>query len=196
MDQDFDAGGPGGSGDDSGDNRSEQVRGALLRALAGVVVVGLVIALGTVIVVRALGLNESDSPGPVGSAPSGPTQPLPTTALPVPGEDSESAEPTPTPSESASPTAGKGDIELAISPLNPRPGERVNLTGKYQGADNLSLQVQRFEDGSWRDFGVEATVRVGAYATYVMTQRTGEQRFRMFDPRTKQGSNVVLVTIG
>jgi hypothetical protein len=197
MDQDFDAGGPGGSGDDSGDDRSEQVRGALLRALAGVVVVGLVIALGTVIVVRALGLNESNSPGPVGSAPSGPTQPLPTTALPVPGEDSESAEPTPTPSESASPTAaGKGDIELAISPLNPRPGERVNLTGKYQGADNLSLQVQRFEDGSWRDFGVEATVRVGAYATYVMTQRTGEQRFRMFDPRTKQGSNVVLVTIG
>jgi hypothetical protein len=197
MDQDFDAGGPGGPGEESGDDRSEQVRGALLKALAGVVVVGLVIALGTVLVVRALGLNENDSPGPVGSVPSGPTTPLPTTALPVPGEDSESAEPTPTPTESASPTAaGQGDIELEISPLNPRPGERVNLTGKYQGADNVSLQVQRFEDGSWRDFGVEANVRVGAYATYVMTERTGEQRFRMFDPRAKQGSNVVLVTIG
>ena len=28
-----------------------------------------------------------------------------------------------------------------------------------------------------------------------MTGQSGEQRFRMFDPATKRGSNVVLVTI-
>ena len=29
-----------------------------------------------------------------------------------------------------------------------------------------------------------------------MTGRPGEQRFRMYDPEAKEGSNVVLVTIG
>jgi hypothetical protein len=74
--------------------------------------------------------------------------------------------------------------------------ERVNLTGRYRGADNVELQVQRFEEGEWRDFGVKASVRVGAYDTYVMTGRPGEQRFRMWDPAARKGSNVVLVTIG
>ena len=50
-----------------------------------------------------------------------------------------------------------------------RANERVNLTGTYKKADNVGLQVQRFEDGKWRDFGVSATVRVGTFETYVMT---------------------------
>ena len=73
--------------------------------------------------------------------------------------------------------------------------ERVNLTGTYKGADTQQLEVQRFEDGQWTDFGVQATVRVGTFATYIMTGRTGENRFRVFDPKTKQGSNVIMVTI-
>jgi hypothetical protein len=183
---------------ESEEERSEQVRNALLKALAVVVVIGVVIALGTTIVVRALGLDENDSSGPVGSQPDVPTKALPTTALPDPGEDGDQAEPSeePSASPSASPNKGTGDIQLDISPIKAGPGDRVNLTGTYQGADNLSLEVQRFEDGTWRNFGVQATVRVGTYATYVQTQRPGEQRFRMFDPTTKDGSNVVLVTIG
>jgi hypothetical protein len=191
MDDDFD------DGDRHQEERSDQVRNALLKALAAVVVIGVVIALGTTIVVRTLGLDESDSPGPVGAAPSEPVQPLPTTAIPVPGEESEEAEPTEEPSDEASPDAGKkGDLQLDVSPVVARPMERVNLTGTYKGADNLELQVQRFEDGDWRDFGVTASVRVGTFETYVMTGRPGEQRFRMFDPQAKQGSNVVMVTIG
>jgi len=192
MDDDFDNGG----GSDEG--RSAQVRGALLKALAAVIVIGVVIALGTTIVVRALGLNEGDdSPGPVGAAPKGPAKTLPTTALPVPSADSKDAEPTEEPSQSASPdAAGKGDIELDLSPIEVRPMERVNLTGRYKGADNVGLQVQRFEDGDWQDFGVDVTVHQGTYATYVQTGRPGEQRFRMYDPATRQGSNVVLVTTG
>ena len=63
---------------DDEEDRSAQVRGALLKALAVVVVIGVVIALGTTVVVRALGLNEGDSPGPVGTASSEPDEPLPT----------------------------------------------------------------------------------------------------------------------
>lgn len=177
------------------EERSEQVRNALLKALVVVIAIGVVIALGTTIVVRALGLNESESPGPVGAAPSGPPTPLPTTALPVPGEKSETASPTETPSDEATPDGKKGRIELDVSPVMARPMERVNLTGTYKGADNVGLQVQRFEDGTWRDFGVDATVRVGTYETFVMTGRSGENRFRMYDPEADQGSNVVMVTI-
>ncbi len=177
-------------GEQSEEDRSAQVRGALLKAFAVVVVIGVVIAIGTTVVVRALGLNEGDSPGPVGTASSVPDKPLPTKAIPQPG-DNKTAEPDPKPADK-----GKtGKIQLAISPVLARPMERVNLTGTYKGADNVGLQVQRFEDGNWQDFGVDATVRVGAYATYIMTGRAGEQRFRMYDPESDEGSNVVLVTI-
>ena len=180
--------------DQSDEERSELLRGTLVKALAILVVIGVVIALGTTIVVRALGLNESDSASPVGPASSGPgpSTPLPTTALPVPGESE-----TPQPSDQPKPhAAGQGDIQLQVTPTRARPMERVNLTGTYKGADNVGLQVQRFENGTWHDFGVETTVRVGTYETYVQTGKTGEQRFRMYDPQAKKGSNVELVTIG
>lgn len=181
------------------EERAAQVRGALLKALAVVAVIGVVIAIGTTIMVRALGLNEGDSPGPIGSAPAGPAKPLPTTALPDPGTGSQDAEPTDgpsgSPSESATPKPGTGEIVLDVSPIRARPNDRVNLTGTYEGADSLSLEVQRFQDGQWQNFGVTANVKVGTYATYIMTGRPGEQRFRMYDPETKEGSNVVLVTI-
>ena len=37
---------------------------------------------------------------------------------------------------------------------------------------------------------------LSGYKTYVMTGRAGENRFRMYDPTSERGSNVVLVTIG
>ena len=174
------------------DDRSEQVRGALFTLLAVLALIAVLIALGTVIVVRALGLDEGGTTGPVGSAPSAPSaprKPLPTTALPVPGEESPTDGPVKT-------TGGKRrDIHLSISPVTALPNERINLTGTYRGADNVGLMVQRFEDGVWRDFGVSATVRVGTYETWVMTGRPGEQRFRVWDPGARRGSNVVLVTV-
>jgi hypothetical protein len=175
------------------EERSAQVRSALLKALGIVLVIGILIAVGTTIMVHALGLNDGDT-GPVGAAPDKPTQPLPTTALPVPGDKSDG--PSDEPSASQSPDGAQGGkIELSISPVIARPMERVNLTGSYRGADNLQLEVQRFEDGQWTDFGVKATVRVGTFATYIMTGHTGENRFRVFDPQAQEGSNVILVTI-
>lgn len=177
----------------SDEERSTQVRGALFKALAVLAVIGVLIFLGTTIMVRALDLDEGSAPGPVGAGSNQPDTPLPTTALPVPGQ--ESGEPSDEPSASESPDEGTGPIELAISPVMARPMERVNFTGSYSGADNLQLEVQRFDDGQWTNFGVQATVRVGTFETYIMTGRTGENRFRVFDPATQQGSNVIMVTI-
>ncbi len=181
--------------DDEHDHKgSEPVSSVLFKGLMVIVLIGVVIALGTTIVVRALGLNEGSSSEPVGSGSSEPTDPLPTTALPNPDEDQAAEEEDP--GDLVTPEAGKkGRIQLDVTPVMARPMERVNLTGTYKKADNVGLQVQRFEDGKWRDFGVSATVRVGTYETFVMTGQSGEHRFRMYDPAAKEGSNVVLVTI-
>jgi hypothetical protein len=42
---------------------------------------------------------------------------------------------------------------------------------------------------------VHVTVNVGTFATYVMTGRPGDQKFRVFDPTSKTASNEVTVTI-
>ncbi len=182
MDHDFDD-------EPSEEERSTQVRNALLTGLAAVVVIGLLIAMGTTLMVRALGLDEGESGAAVGASPASPDRPLPTKALPVPGA-SQSPQDLITPS--GAPT---GPIQLSISPVLARPMERVNLTGAYPGHDNVGLQVQREENGQWSDFGVQATVRVGTFETYVMTGRPGDNRFRMYDPQDDQASNVVVVTI-
>jgi hypothetical protein len=177
------------------EERSEQVRSVLGKALLVLVIVGVLIFIGTTIMVRALGLNEGSDPNTVGSGGSAePPKALPSSALPVPGKQSESASPSESPSESAKP-GKRGDIELSISPIMAKPMERVNLTGTYKGADNVQLEVQRFDSGKWSNFGVQADVNVGTFATYVMTGRTGENRFRVFDPQSNKGSNVILVTI-
>ena len=176
------------------DDGSEQVSSVLVKGLLVIALIAVVIALGTTIVVRALGLNEgASSSGPVGADSTEVTKPMPTTALPVPGEDKKSEDKF---DGGVPPKSGKrGRIQLDVSPVMARTNERINLTGTYRKADNVGLKVQRFEDGTWRDFGVNATVRVGTFETYVMTSQVGEHRFRMFDPSTKEGSNVVLVTV-
>ncbi len=187
MDHDYDD-------EPSEEERSGQVRKALIAGLVAVVVIGVLIAMGTTLMVRALGLNEGEATDPAGAPTSEPDQPLPTKALPVPGA-------TQTPGDLVTPSGAPSDdatgsIQLAISPGTARAMERVNLTGSYPGHDNVGLQVQREENGQWSDFGVQATVRAGTYATYVMTGRPGENKFRMYDPQDDQGSNVVVVTIG
>jgi len=174
------------------DDERPAVRGVLLKALAVVVGVAVAIALGTTLVVRALGL-DAGSAEPVGSEETGPGRSLPTTALPVPGE---SESPSEEPSELVSPEEPEaGAIELSVSPVTVRPMERINLTGVYADHDNVGLQVQRWEAGSWSDFGVSATVRADRFETYVMTGRAGENRFRVYDPEADEGSNPVVVTV-
>ena len=62
--------------------------------------------------------------------------------------------------------------------------------------DPASRRVQRQENGAWTNFGVDASVTAGTFQTYVMSGRTGENTFRVFDPVARKASNVVEVTIG
>lgn len=171
--------------------RQERIIAAVLKILGVALAVGLTIGLGTWVMVKSLGLDSTEvvslGPGPVEPRPE-----LPTTALPQPSDESE---PEPEPEPEPTSTALEGDLILNASPLAVGAMERVNLTGQWPGQDSVSLLVQRFEDGAWVDFGVQVQVRIGGFATYVMTGREGDNKFRVYDPNTETASNEVTVTI-
>lgn len=178
--------------DDRSDRR-QAFAAAALKVLLVAVVVGAAIGLGTFLVVKSLGLDETEVGG-LGAVPTAPVSPLPTTALPVETELPE--EPPPTGLVTESPTdVGTGELYLAASPQFVRPMERINLTGRWPGRDAVGLMVQRLEDGEWVDFGVQTQVSVGTYKTYVQTGREGDNVFRVFDPNSDTASNEVTVTI-
>jgi hypothetical protein len=178
--------------DDERDPR-QQVSAVIAKILGVALAIGLVIGGGAWVLVKALGLDSADVAGTT-IGQDGPTTPLPTTALPVPGQSDD-------PSSDASgvvtapPTAANTGLYLSASPVIVGPMERINLTGQWPGHDNESLLVQRFEDGQWADFGVQVHVNIGTFETYVMTGRQGDQKFRVFDPTTQTASNEVTVTI-
>ena len=179
------------------DERSHEVRTVLLKFVGFAAAVVLFIVIVTVIAVKALDLNDSATP--VSGTPDAPTSALPNTALPTDGE-SETPDPevTVTPVDPSNPTQSPGstDLFLNASPVFVKPMERINLTGQWPGKDNMSLLIQRFEDGEWVDFGVQVQVQVGTFETYVMTGREGPNKFRLLDPESGSTSNEVTVTIG
>ena len=98
------------------------------------------------------------------------------------------------PSEEASPRAER--ITLFVAPQAVSPGERINFNGVYVDGEGVALQVQRKSGGAWSDFPVTATVRGGAFETWIMTSQTGRAEFRMYDEEANRVSNVVVVDIG
>ena len=177
--------------------RQERIVNAVLKVVGIAVAIGLAIGLGTWVMVKSLGLDDADS-SVLGSAPTTPIKPLPTKALPEPGSTGSSSpgeDPSDFPTDIVTPSPG-GDLFVSASPVFVNAMERINLTGQWPGKDNVSLLVQRFEDGEWVDFGVQVQVRVGTFETYVMTGREGDNKFRLFDPETNTASNEVKVTVG
>jgi hypothetical protein len=173
--------------------RQQEVTSVVLKIVGVAIAIGLVIGMGAWVLVKALGLDAADSTGPSFARVS-PVNPLPSSALPQPGGSD-----LPTPENTGLVTPGasiSGDLYLSASPVLVRPSERINLTGQWPGHDNESLLVQRFENGQWNDFGVQVGVHVGTFSTYVLTSRTGDQRFRVFDPESETASNEVTVTVG
>ena len=161
------------------------------------------VLVGGVVGVIAFGAAKMSG---IGEASGGPTQEpslympsgKPSTspeAYPDPPETSESPTEEPTPSEEPSPTKPAHEISLQGYPAAVAPGERINLTGVFPTGEGARLQVQRFE-GGWTNFPVTATVRGGTFETYVLTSRTGKQRFRVIDMGSGKASNAVRVTIG
>lgn len=85
-------------------------------------------------------------------------------------------------------------ISLSASPVEVSPMERIYLSGTYPGGEGKSLQVQRRE-GGWSDFPTSASVSGGTFSTYVMTGRSGANKFRVVDPSTGKKSNAVTVRV-
>jgi hypothetical protein len=176
------------------DDQRRDLTEALLKVAGVAVGIGLVLAIGVFVMVRALGFSDNTPAAHSTSGPDASPSALPTRALTPSGSPSDSA--TAEPSTSASPSTQPG-IKLAASPVQVAPGQRINLTGSYPGADNLSLQVQRKEGGTWAPFAdVTAPVKVSSFATYVITSRTGRMSFRVVDTTTGKASNPVQVTVG
>jgi hypothetical protein len=179
--------------EDERHDRQQEITAVLVKILGVAVAIGLVIGGGAWLLVKTLGLDATQSSD---GSPSQiqPVTPLPTTALPVPSV----SVPSPTQSGLVTSTSspGNGALYLSASPVFVKPMERINLTGQWPGHDNVGLMVQRFENGAWSDFGVQAQVDVGTFATYVMTGHTGDQRFRVYDPQSKTASNDVKITVG
>jgi len=192
------------------DDESNWVR-QLLTALAALAVVSAVVggivgvvALGAADVVGLAGDEESASP--VEPSLYIPPPPSPSPSAPsTPGSTGPEA-PTSAASPSASETTEKPDrsekkprnrrITLSASPQSVSEMERIDLTGRYRGGSGATLQVQRFEGGSWDDFPVTVTVSGGSFSTYVLSGRTGQNRFRVLDHSAGRASNPVTVRIG
>lgn len=176
------------------DDQRRQLAEVFLKVVAIAVGVGVVIAIGVFIMVKALGFSDSTPAAHSSSQPDAPST-LPTRALTPSGSPSPSEEPSAT--KTSKPAKPKDKIKLSATPQQVGPGERINLTGSYPGADNVALQVQRKENDVWVPFAdVQAQVRVGTFETYVITSRTGGMKFRVFDPTSDAASNAVGVTVG
>ena len=169
-----------------------------MKVVGVAVVIGLAIGIGTWVIVKSLGLDDTELSS-VGPAPVEPVKPLPTKALPQKGQSSTpDDDPSDFPTDLVTPTIepGDGDLFLNASPVFVDPMERINLTGQWPGHDNMSLVVQRFEDGEWVDFGTHVQIRVGTFESYVMTGREGDNKFRIYDPESGSVSNEVTITVG
>jgi hypothetical protein len=172
-----------------------------LLALLGVgLAVGLLVSGAALAGTSVLGLGESDSEGQASSDQSiNVPKPEPTdeqsgpliTLEPKPsseGDDESEAAPEP-----------EDAISLSAAVTEVRPGEPIDLSGVYPGGEGATLVVQRLEDGDWVDFAdgdVTARVSNETFSTYVLTERTGLNTWRVRDSKTDEVSNEVRVQIG
>ncbi len=173
-----------------------------LVALVGVgLVVGLLAGLTALMGTKVLGIGGGDGSS-TEQAASG--QSL---FLPDPVETEKPADPlltldpnlpTPsiTPSGAASSTPPATGITLSVGQTQVAAMGQIDLTGVYPQGDGAILQVQRFEDGAWTDFPVTVSVGEQTFSTYVMTSRSGKNKFRVVDTDTAMESNEVVVTVG
>ena len=167
-----------------------------LAALVGVgVVVGLLVSGGALAASSMLGLGGDDGDGTASSQQSMYLPKPSDTALETgpqitlqPGEQ--------TPSGTATSDAPpQFVISLSAAATEVGPMEEIYLTGVYPGGEGAVLQVQRFENGKWEDFPVDAVVSNETFSTYVQTAQQGANRFRVRDTDGPDVSNEVKVKV-
>ena len=172
---------------------NESVRRQILKVSLLVIAVSVMIG-GGIAVVSLTVLNASGVLPEATSPSSGATGTFhPPTARPT----RPHRNPTSTPSKPAqSPSAGQQPaIRLTAEPVQAGLFERVTLAGRYPHADQVTLQVQRREFGTWTDFPTSATVSAGQFRTYVQLGRPGRNALRVVDSATGRTSNAVAVFI-
>lgn len=172
---------------DDGGGDDERRRQIALRVGGVIVGIAVIVLIGARVMVSALDLNE-DTSQPTSGPASAPTP------ISSPSEEStpSSGEPSDLPTRSA---GAHGKLQLSVAPVIVQANDRINFTGRYPGQDAVTLQVQRFDGGSWSDFPVSARVTVGTFSTYIITGRHGDQRFRVIDKQAHVASNPVRVTV-
>jgi hypothetical protein len=178
------------------EDEGHPITSGLAALIAVGVVVGLLISGGALAASSMLGLGGDDDSGgatsqqsmylPRPSATASETGPQITLG---PGEES----PTGTESSDAAPEFA---ISLSSSSTEVGAMEEIYLTGVYPGGEGAVVQVQRWEDGKWQDFPVDAGVSGETFSTYVQTGRTGNNRFRVRDTSGPAVSNEVTVKVG
>lgn len=170
-----------------------------LAALLGVaIVVGAILGGGALVVTQALGVGDDDTADASASSSQ-------TLFLPDPTDTGGEDEPYITLSSSptaAAPTKTATEKPKDAEPITLSAGQtavsamgRIDLTGVYPGGEGAILSVQQFENGSWSDFPVTASVSGETFATYIQTGQLGLNRFRMIDTDTGAISNEVRVDI-
>jgi hypothetical protein len=167
-----------------------------LVALLGVgVVVGLLVSGGALAASSMLGLRGGGEDGTASSQQS--------MYLPKPSDtESETGpqitlrpgEETPSSPESSS-QAPEFPISLSSASTEVGPMQEIYLTGVYPNGEGAVVQVQRFENGRWVDFPVDASVSGQTFSTYVQTAHLGVNRFRVRDTSGPDVSNQVRVKV-
>lgn len=190
--------------DDEDERWGRQLLLSLVALLVVAGVVGGILAAVALGAARVTGLGDGSGPQAQPSLyfptreptvrPQSLTGPTPTPATPA-GEPSASSTPSPSPSPSPSPKPEK-QIALQAFPQHVSAGQRINLTGVYQGAEGATLQVQRDDGSGWQDFPVTVSVSGGTFQTWVTTSHTGKNRFRVVDAASGRKSNAASVTVG
>lgn len=173
----------------------------LVAFVAVVAVVAGVVAGGTFVATKALGLSDD----PAASSESAVEETL---FLPRPSETDEPDEPyitlpgepagssDPQPSEPTRSPEPEELITLVAGQSAVGPMEPIDLTGQYPTGEGSILRVQQFENGTWTDFPVTASVNGGGFSTFIQTGAVGLNRFRMLDTDSGETSNEVRVQIG
>jgi hypothetical protein len=172
-----------------------------LVALVGVgVVVGLLVSGGALAATSVLGLGDSGG-GSTSSAAESMYMPKPSDSVSASGplvtlapDATTSAPVSESPSASESPASA---ITLSSAQVSVSPMQEIALSGTYATGEGAVVQVQRLEEGQWVDFSsVDAVVSGGTFSTYVLTARTGINKFRVRDTDTDEVSNAVRVRVG
>ncbi|MFC5727320.1 MULTISPECIES: hypothetical protein [Nocardioides] len=89
-----------------------------------------------------------------------------------------------------------GRISLQAEQGSVAAGERIYFAGIYPDGEGAILWVQRFENGAWADFPASVGVSNGTFRSYIFTEISGLNRFRVIDRDTGKASNEIRVRVG